>query len=375
MAVYEILPENNLRGSDVRETLNANGGLTGNEFSSLFKVSANINPWSKHKPVRLDRLFCQDVDSSEPNYMEAWWTGDDGNCGLVPYSVSHYSNIPDNMDGGMNGWSYELPRGGASSPYRIGDFRAYKSSALPMLHDFSVPAKVTNSSTQNSITGTCAVEIEDYYNLSFADFPIFKNYYFGMYIKSKNGSRYAYKTSEITLGDGGTDVTIPVYGLPKGKWEAYPFICTKKQDGVIENVASYYTVPMVQKVEFEIVNTLMAINISAYYNYTNGVKTSVTISSITVTNRTGSGMTFTNNTLQLRYEGDSLTEQPVSSTSISTFTAPYSENGEPYKIPLKPTQTMIIVPDASKSYYIRVTLNGSQYTSNGAIEEDLTEDL
>jgi hypothetical protein len=81
-------------------------------------------------------------------------------------------------------------------------------------------------------------------------------------------------------------------------------------------------------------------------------------------------MTFRNNTLQLRYIGDNLTEQPVSSTSIAEFTAPDSLEDEPTEIPLKPTQTLINVPDSSKSYYIRVTLNTSQYTVDYQIEED-----
>lgn len=371
MAVYDILPNEDLRDADVRDTLNANGGKCDDERESYFVGTANINPFSKHKPVRLNKMFCQDIDSSEPNYMENWWTGDDGNCGLVPYSVSHYTNIPEKMVGGMNGWIYQLPLGNSSSPYRIGDFRAYKADALPMLHDFYVPSRVMGSSTQSSITGTCAVEVDDLYNLSFADFPIFKDYYFGMYIRAKNGSGYAYKTSDIPLGEGGTDVTISALGLSEGGWEAYPFICTKKQDGVIENIANYYTIPMVQKVDFEIVNTLMVIKVEAYYNYNNaGKKTSVTISSIKVFNRTGSGMTFRNNTLQLRYIGDNLTEQPVSSTSINEFTAPYSPEDEPTEIPLRPTQTLINVPDSSKSYYIRVTLNTSQYTVDYQIEED-----
>jgi len=364
-----ILPNENLKKSDVRDLLNQEGGAADNVFGSLFQESSKINPFSKHKPVRLSKNFCQDIDSAKSDYDEDWWTGEDGNCGLIPFSVSSYTNIPENLDGGMNGWVYQLPNGSSTSPYRIGDFRSYKSDALPMLHSFMIPSQVTNSGTQNSIIGTCAAQVQDYYNLSFADFPTFKNYYFGMYIRQKNGTRYAYKTSESTLGDGGYEAIISAYGLPEGTWEAYPFISNVLLDGVTSKVADYYTIPMTQKMEFEIVSTLLVINITAYYNYINGVKRSVSIESIKITNRTGSGLTFTNNTLQLRYLGDSLTDDPAKSSTIDTFDV---GNGEEYSIPLKASQSLQTLPDTSKSYYIRVTLNASQYTANGQIAEEIT---
>lgn len=364
-----ILPNENLKTSDIRDLLNQEGGAADNVFGSLFQESSKINPFSKHKPVRLSKNFCQDIDSTKSDYDEDWWTGDDGNCGLIPFKVSSYTSIPDNLDDGMNGWVYQLPSGSSMSPYRIGDFRSYKSDALPMLHSFMIPSQVTNSGTQNSIIGTCAAQVQDYYNLSFADFPTFKSYYFGMYIRQKNGTRYAYKTSESTLGDGGYESIISAYGLPEGTWEAYPFISNVLLDGVTSKVADYYTIPMTQKVEFEIVSTLLVINITAYYNYINGVKRSVSIESIKITNRTGSGLTFTNNTLQLRYLGDSLIDDPAMSSTIDTFEV---GNGEEYSIPLKASQSLQTLPDTSKSYYIRVTLNTSQYTANGQIAEEIT---
>jgi hypothetical protein len=57
------------------------------------------------------------------------------------------------------------------------------------------------------------------------------------------------------------------------------------------------------------------------------------------------------------------------SSTINTFEV---GNGEEYSIPLKASQSLQTLPDTSKSYYIRVTLNTSQYTANGQIAEEIT---
>lgn len=366
----EKLPNTNLQDHKIRNTLNGGGGRTDNDYGSKYRSTSGINPFSKHKPVILAKLFCQDFDESRSDYVEDWWTATDKNCGLVPFRVDHYTDVPQNMDGGMNGWEYQRPRGGEASPLRMGDYLSYMDDALPMLHSFSVPSQVSNSNVQNSIMGTCAIQIQNYYSLSFADFPIFKDYYFGVYVKFKNGTRAAYKTCDRTLGDNGADVVISAYGFPEGDWEAYPFISTEYLDGITEKIANYYTVPMVQKIEFQVVSTLMIINITARYNYSNGVKRSVSIDSVKVTNRTGSGMTFTNNTIQLRYAGDKLTDDAVYSSSIDTFSV---KNDETFTVPLGITQSLVRLPYPERNYYIRVTLNTSQYTANGYIAEEITD--
>lgn len=366
-----IVPSTNVNlATNIRDVLQTAGGSVGNNVTSFFKPAAKINPFSKHKPVVLAVDFCQDFDSTKPNYDEDWWKGSSGNCGLVPKNVNHYTSIPDSMDGGMNGWTYDIPDGGTTRPMRVGDFVGYYTDALPMFHHFTVPSQVTNSNTQNSITGMCMLQTSgDYYNLSFEDFPTFKNYYFGMYVKQTNGTRASYKTADDTLGNGASSVTISAYGLPEGKWIAYPFICTAAQDGVTETAGTYYTLPMNNAVEFEIVSTLVVINVFAEYNYINGVKKSVSINYITVTNRTGSSISLSNNMLQLRYTGDSLTDSPVYQSEIAAFSV---ANGETSTVGLTNAQKLLSLPDSSRDYYIRVTLNTSQYSVNHMIADTPT---
>lgn len=134
--VYDILPTTNLKYEDIRDTLNADGGFVNNDVASAFKGTANINKWSRHKPVRLAVNFCQDFDSSAPNYDAEWWKGTSRTFGLkIPY-LSATTRLNDEaykiinyMPGMLPNYIYELPRGGESEPLRIGDFAGYKKDA------------------------------------------------------------------------------------------------------------------------------------------------------------------------------------------------------------------------------------------------------
>ena len=126
--VYDILPTTNLKYDDIRDTLNSAGGSVTNDVASAFKATANINKWSRHKPVKLAVNFCQDFDSSAPNYDADWWKGTPRTFGLkIPYLhattrlnndalkiISHAPEPPN--------YTYELPTGGENDPLRIGDF-------------------------------------------------------------------------------------------------------------------------------------------------------------------------------------------------------------------------------------------------------------
>lgn len=120
MAVYNILPTTNLKWDDIRDTLNAGGGTVTNVVSTAFSVSAKINRWSKYKPVAYPQNFTD-------NYPD-WYKGGKGDCGL---NLITSGNIRDSINAGC--WEYVLPKGGASEPYRIGDFRGYNTKAVPFL--------------------------------------------------------------------------------------------------------------------------------------------------------------------------------------------------------------------------------------------------
>lgn len=125
--VYDILPTQNLKYDDVRDTLASSGGSVNNNMSSLFQNTANINKWSKYKPVTLS----EDFPTSD-----TWYAGDDGKCGLVlnesvididkDYQQSAFESIRASYNDTTQ-WTYA---GIINNKYRLGDFRGYTKKAI-----------------------------------------------------------------------------------------------------------------------------------------------------------------------------------------------------------------------------------------------------
>lgn len=127
---------------NVRDILNADGGKTDNNHATYFKSSANINKWALWKPENHTRLVGRlTLEERKANH-----------CGLTPIlnnallTANMYYQGGTAVDNGVEEviasqkqWTYNPPRGGESSPYRIGDFThedggsmgGYNTEALP----------------------------------------------------------------------------------------------------------------------------------------------------------------------------------------------------------------------------------------------------
>ena len=82
-----VIPNKNIvLATDVRDVLNDAGGNVNNKLSSFFTSDANINYWSKRKPLSMTVDHCQDFDPNESNYYYQWWKGEDKNCGLKAFT-------------------------------------------------------------------------------------------------------------------------------------------------------------------------------------------------------------------------------------------------------------------------------------------------
>lgn len=121
-----------LKAVDIRDTLNAFGGKVSNKTTSFFKPEANINRWSKHKPIVNSKLFLPFDD-------ESW----DNQTGTIP-KVYMQSNLQ-HQDALAEVWAgctedewfqYALPTGGISEPLRMGDFRGYRADATSPFKSF-----------------------------------------------------------------------------------------------------------------------------------------------------------------------------------------------------------------------------------------------
>lgn len=311
MAVYnDTLPTSNLKYDDIRDTLNSSGGSVTNVASTAFKATSGINVWSKHKPVILSVDFCQDFNSGAANYNATWWQGKDGNCGLTPKTLSAFSDVVKNTDGGMNGWTYSLPNGGSDQPLRLGDFAGYCKAANPPVYNLiATPSKVADgSATPISISAGIRVG-SDSRQLTFADFPYLKNYYFGVYCLGEKKGYHARATSSTTIGSGSAGLSINTKSLPVDTYDVYPFLASAsiKQDDA-DKAMTLYTLPNLQVYKFQVVyeNELYYVSVTA--SVTGSLENQVSWTVKFTVKEGGEARTFTHLTLEFRFPGNDFGE-------------------------------------------------------------------
>lgn len=265
MAVYDILPNTNLRYDDIRDTLNANGGSVTNEFSTAFK-NGNINKWSKHKPVRLNRDFCQDFDPSRLSYIKDWWKAGDYNCGMrMGVQKTPDGNIT-NMTQNINDvefadWFYQRPLGMASSPYRLGDFCGYNPHAYSVIGS-GLPKNITINKFENGVYNIEFMTIIDSSddNLQINDFNISLNgYHYAAAIKGGGTNGFWREYRGGLIGGVGVGVSIDSASLTNGVYTLALFLANAPDVGAgdylplpkDEENATWITATVVTKAPFE----------------------------------------------------------------------------------------------------------------------------
>lgn len=286
MAIYDIIP-NDVQLADVRDTLNYNGGVAGNTLDSLITKAANIDVWSKKKPVIFNNPF--------PNINSEWWKANDGNCGLEIKRINDYTELPTLYNGftdDLNGWVYQLPLGGANEPFRLGDFAGYNPKAYPPFSNFTVPNQVSKKESTFLITFNVVASGE--HQLSLSDFTLLKDCYLGAYIKNDVTSSFQRATSNSV---NATDITFSTNGFNVGKYTVYPFLSSIRINQTDEDfVASFFTVPNIKPIKIEFVDSVLQILINAIR------ETDGTISyRVEIYNTTDNSYTITNNNVALRY--------------------------------------------------------------------------
>ena len=157
--IYDILPNNNLRVSDIMATLNANGGSTDEKFSSLFKAAANVNKWAKFKPQNSDNLFkLSEEERKLGNYgLDLTWSG----------SARTPQSLLIELSQGKDFYPYVTLK----PPFRMSDYLGYNTKApapysldcSPTLEVLSFPANIPftikiNSNAEFKLTDLAAFE-------------------------------------------------------------------------------------------------------------------------------------------------------------------------------------------------------------------------
>lgn len=305
------IPSTSVSMDTIKTTLTDYGGSVSNDLLSFFTSGANINPFSKHKPVRLSADFAQDINSSNSNYDADWWGSTDGNCGFTPKSVASLALLVTEMEKGdeMNGWVYNLPTGGGTAPFRLGDFAKYLPSAKPFSYSLSMPETASNQFSSNTFYVTALGNALNDNSISWADFSTLKNYYFGVYlVRQENTANTVRVTGTSTLEGGGAAVEVRSGLMLTGTYKVYPFIAQNKIGQTDSDSANYYyTVPMLSVGTIKIVASYITVMITATLD-TSLQQISYTVK---VKNDSTAAQTFNTNTMWLRYYGKSLTDTLV----------------------------------------------------------------
>jgi hypothetical protein len=236
--------------ADIRDAINAAGGHATNDLMSFFSAE-NVAEGSPRKPISLGVDFAQDFDSTKPNYSPNFWQ-DGGKYGWrfdnakVTGSQSPFLDIYNKYDGQMNGWQRALPTGGASSPYRLGDFLGYISDAEPLARNFHVTARIGSSGSFTDYVNPTEIWINDIADkplalflfnvetpeenspsVELAEIEGIKDCYFGVIIGNTYGGVNKRFTASNTIAQGDTSVAINIADLGVGLYTAVPFISNK----------------------------------------------------------------------------------------------------------------------------------------------------
>lgn len=149
------LPTTGISTSLVGTTL----GVSTRSVGNLCR-SESINMWSKMKPVRKSKVTPMIIpdDFQSVNY----------GIGIPSYAT--VQALYNNMLSSSPQWIYERPNGGASQPFRIGDFRKYDHTAVKAVAGtFITPRVFKDGGGDKTIRGNIFVATGSETALSFVD--------------------------------------------------------------------------------------------------------------------------------------------------------------------------------------------------------------
>lgn len=152
MAVWDIIPDMDVKVEDIIDTIEYHGGSVeyggGYNVAGLFTPSAKINKWARFKPESFKKNFGLTDEERRSNHYGLNMTSYQYLFGSANKILVTDGNIDISEDkdgflyklckGTLGQFDYILPQGGENSPYRLGDFLGYNPSAanpLPKVVD------------------------------------------------------------------------------------------------------------------------------------------------------------------------------------------------------------------------------------------------
>ena len=192
-------------------------GETSNDLATLCK-SSKINVWAKYKPTIHSSLFSDD-----------WYKATDGNYGFdikIENTKHNWKDLVAEYSKFNNGYEnlYNRPTGGANAPYRLGDFRGYFRNANPEVNDYLTTSVFIRESDTNQLLVNYNPVSVNGSQISYFEFAVFKDKYFGYIITDKSKTNLMHITTASTVGS----FTVPLQknALQVGDYLAFPMFCS-----------------------------------------------------------------------------------------------------------------------------------------------------
>lgn len=193
-------------------------GMTRSSTVADLCTSSKINVWAKYKPTVFPSPFPDD-----------WYKAEDGNYGInitVENGKNYWEDLVAEYSKTNNGYTtlYNKPTGGASSPFRLGDFRGYFHNANPEVKDYLTNNVFIRESDTNQILTELSIVSADGLQISYFDFAEFKDKYFGYIITDKSKSTLMFIVTASSVGT--FTVPLPKNALQVGDYLAFPMFCS-----------------------------------------------------------------------------------------------------------------------------------------------------
>lgn len=204
-----------------------------NDIGSLCK-SANINKWSKYKPVSAKSIIPQDNI----------WKGDDGKCGIEIIKYNSLIDLKIGYDNKTDMYKYIHPSGGTLSPYRLTDFNGYNHEAKNPIKNVEAQDSIKSNET---LTCTCIRETSNDFKLS--DIKDLGTCYYGVALFDNNVPVY-FRTSPYPISEITADYFVSFnidHNLMRGEFSIIPFFTTIKNpdQSYAENLnGTWYGLPI-----------------------------------------------------------------------------------------------------------------------------------
>lgn len=348
----------NVSMDTIKSTLKGGGGSVSDDLLTFFTAGAKINPWSKYKPIHTGYVNDDFLDINSSHFADA-------NYGLIAPTTNSeltawnaYKKVITSNDYSGLQWSYELPKGGSSSPYRLGDFRLYNPDARSPFFEVSCEASLWTPNQNYTVEvynrygylndGQVALgEMTDYHNL-----------YLGVII-GKGGTEgkaeYVFTGGTVAAHYGVQNITCRI--STEGTYWIAPVLCQSPENTSVAGIQSNkYTLLPVKPLKIVVE---AAITSTTLYGSASIASNGDLYVNISMTNATTSSLSFNNVTIQVGYQ-NSVGTGTLFSGVIGSYTV-----GSYKKVTANKTflaSGLVAEAQQGKLFY-RIIANSGSYTS------------